>query len=205
MTERSCYYTQVGKGEQTRQAIVERALSEACRVGLGGLSIGLLAKELGMSKSGLFAHFESKENLQLEVLRTASDRFVQMVVSPALKAPRGEPRIRAVFDRWLEWAQAPFLRGCFFASVSTELGDQPGPLREYLLTAQRAWLSVLAELARVAVREGHFRRGLDTEQFAWHFHALTLAYHYFSRLIRDPDAERRARNAFENLLLVCRS
>jgi len=195
----------VSKGEQTRLAILDRALSVASRVGLGGLSIGQLAQQLEMSKSGLFAHFESKENLQLQVLKTARDRFIVLVVAPALAESPGEPRVRAMFERWLEWTKAPFLEGgCIFASASTELGDRPGALRDYLVAAQRDWLGMRAEAARVAVREGHFSKDLDAEQFAWDFHGINLAYHFFSRLIRDPEAESRARQSFDNLIHASR-
>jgi len=196
----------MSKGEQTRTAILDCALSEASRIGLGGLSIGGLARQLDMSKSGLFAHFESKENLQRAVLQSARDRFIVRVIAPALREPRGEPRARAMFDRWLEWTRSPFLEGgCIFCSASTELGSQPGPLKDCLLEAQRDWLGVLSEVARVAVREGQFRADLDTEQFAWDFHSITLAYHYFSRLIQDPDSETRARSSFENLICGARA
>ena len=186
-------------------AILDTALSEASRVGLGGLSIGNLAAALDMSKSGLFAHFDSKENLQLQVLQSARDRFIVKVVAPALQAPRGIPRVRALFERWIEWANLPFLHGgCIFASTSAELAAKPGPLRDYLLSSQRDWLGTIAEVARTAVREGEFREDLDPEQFAWEFHSITLVYHYFHRLIHDPDSEERARKSFENLIRASR-
>ena len=195
----------MNKGEQTRMAILDTALTEASRLGLGGLSIGGLARLLDMSKSGLFAHFDSKENLQLQVLQSARDRFIVKVVAPALQAPRGIPRLEALFDCWLEWAKAPFFEGgCIFVSTSNELAAQPGPLREYLLSSQRDWLGTIGQMARAAQREGHFSQDLDPEQFAWEFHAITLAYHYFSRLIRDPEAENRARNSFQHLIRASR-
>ncbi|MCP3979589.1 MAG: TetR/AcrR family transcriptional regulator [bacterium] len=196
----------MSKGEQTRMAILDTALSECSRVGLGGLSIGNLARLLDMSKSGLFAHFDSKENLQLQVLQNGRDRFVVRVLAPALQAPRGIPRLEALFEHWLEWADSPFLQGgCIFASTSTELAAQPGALRDCLLSAQRDWLGTIAEMARAARREEHFHEELDPEQFAWEFHSMTLAYHYFSRLIRDPEAQSRARNSFQNLIRASRA
>lgn len=196
----------MGKGEQTRVTILDTALSEASRVGLGGLSIGTLASQLDMSKSGLFAHFDSKENLQLQVLQRARDRFIVKVIAPALKAPRGITRMQALFDHWLTWAHSPFLAGgCIFASSSAELAGQPGLLRDYLLSSQRDWLGTIAEVARTAQGEGHFTPETDPEQFAWEFHSITLAYTYFSRLIRDPEAEARARKSFENLIRAARA
>ena len=194
------------KGDTTRATILERAFAAASRLGLEGLTIGALAEDVGLSKSGLFAHFRSKEELQLQVLETAVERFVETVVSPALKEPRGEPRVRTLFERWMEWETAKFQPGgCIFIATANELDDRPGPLRDRLVGYQRDWLDVLATAARIAVEEGHFRTGLDVEQFAYDLYAVILAYHHFSRLLRDPAAEERARRAFEDLLAASRS
>lgn len=193
------------KGEETRAAVLERAFAEATRVGLEGLTIGRLAEEVGLSKSGLFAHFESKEALQLQVLETAAERFIETVVAPALKEPRGEPRVHALFERWMEWETASFQPGgCIFIATAKELDDRPGPVRDRLVAYQVDWLDTLATAARVAVDEGHFRPDLDTEQFAHDLYAVILAYHHFSRLLHDPAAERRARSSFEALLASSR-
>ena len=183
----------MAKGEETREAILDTALALASTGGLEGLSIGTLAQAVGLSKSGLFAHFGSKEELQLAVLRTASDRFVAKVITPALKAPRGEPRIRALFERWLAWEAAAFAGGCPFLAVSNELDDRPGPVRDYLVQSQRDWLDVLANAARIAMAEGHFRADLDPRQFAYEIYSLILAFHQFHRLLREPDTEQRCR------------
>lgn len=189
------------KGEETRAMILDQALASASRLGLEGLTIGILADAVGMSKSGLFAHFESKEELQLQVLETAIGRFVDLVMAPALKAPRGEPRLRALFERWMEWDEADFQPGgCIFISAANELDDRPGPLRDRLVACQGDWLQALATAARIAVDEGHFRGDLDTRQFAYDLYAIILAYHHFSRLLDDPAAEERARASFESLL-----
>jgi AcrR family transcriptional regulator len=195
----------MSKGEETRAAILERAFAEASRVGLEGLTIGSLAEEVGLSKSGLFAHFDSKEALQVQVLETAAERFVETVVSPALKEPRGEPRVRALFEHWMEWETADFQPGgCIFIAVANEMDDRPGPARERLVALQRDWLETLATAARVAVDEGHLRADLDTEQFAYDLYAIILAYHHFSRLLDDPAAEERAWSSFEHLLAANR-
>jgi AcrR family transcriptional regulator len=189
------------KGERTRQAILDRALELATTVGFEGLTIGRLAQDLRLSKSGLFAHFQGKEELLLRVLETARERFVEQVVRPALKAPRGEPRIRLLFERWLAWERSSeFPGGCPFIAAAIELDDRPGPARDYLVQAQRDWMEVLATSARAAVQEGHFREDLDVEQFAYEFHGVTLSYHHVARLLRDPQAETRVRRAFEALL-----
>ena len=195
----------MAKGEATKDAILDRALSMATQTGLEGLTMGTLAKEVNLSKSGLFAHFQSKEQLQLDVLETAIARFVEQVVAPALREPRGEPRVRALFERWLQWEAAKFLPGgCPFLAMANELDDRPGPLRDRLVGCMRDWLQTLATAARIAVSEGHFRADLDTEQFAFNLKANILAYHHFSRLLRDPAAEERARQAFEALLAASR-
>jgi len=193
--------TSVSKGETTRAAILDDALSLASRIGLEGLSIGELAKRTEMSKSGLFAHFSSKENLQVEVLRVAAQRFAEMVVAPAIRKPRGAPRVRALFENWLRWSKADFSPGgCIFIAASTELDDRPGPTRDFLVGAQRDFMATMAKSAQIAVEEGHFRSDLDTEQFAYEMYSIYLSYHHFARLLRSPHAERRARRAFEALL-----
>jgi len=194
------------KGEQTREVILTHALGLATRIGIEGLTIGRLAEDLRMSKSGLFAHFRSKEALQLEMLKLAGARMVDSVVKPALAAPRGEPRVRALFERWLEWEDASFLPGgCPFLAMANELDDRPGPLRDRLVGSMHDWLQTLATAARIAVSEGHFRPDLDPDQFAYDLKANILAYHHFSRLLRDPSAAQRARQAFEALLAASRA
>lgn len=191
----------MSKGATTRGVILDQALAMASTLGLEGLSIGSVAKEVGMSKSGLFAHFRSKEEMQTQVLQTAVDRFIETVVAPALREPRGEPRVRAIFSQWLAWAEASWLPGgCLFIASAIEFDDRPGPLRDFLVAAQRDWLDALATTARIAVEEGHFRADLDTAQFAYELYSIALSYHHFQRLMRDPKAHDRAANAFEDLL-----
>jgi AcrR family transcriptional regulator len=191
----------VSKGAATREAILDTALALASTGGLEALSIGELARKVGLSKSGLFAHFGSKEELQVAVLRTAVERFVAEVISPALREPRGEPRVRALLERWLAWEQASFLPGgCPFLAVSCELDDRPGPVRDFLVQAQRDWLDALATAVRIAVVEGHFAAGVDPDQVAYEFFSGILGYHQLHRLLRDPLAEQRCRQAFEALL-----
>ena len=158
----------MGKGDDRRQLILARAAQTASRLGLEGLTIGQLASDLGLSKSGLFAHFQSKQALQVQTLRHTAELFVDRVVRPALKAPRGERRLRALFERWLAWAEADVLKGgCLFVAAATELDDLDGPARDEL------------------VRQ-------------------LLAYHHARRLLRDPRAGQRARNAFDALVRAAR-
>ncbi len=199
--ERSCYFRNVGKGETTREAILRHAVGLASRVGLSGLSIGRLAQELELSKSGLFAHFHSKEALQIQVLEYGASRFVENVVKLSLAAPRGVPRIQALFDRWLAWSQSdPSSGGCFFVAMVTDLDDRPGPSRDLLVTLQRSWMDFLADVVRSVVREGQFRPDTDPEQFANDMYGVMLAYHHASRLLDDPAAEERARRALAALV-----
>jgi AcrR family transcriptional regulator len=192
------------KGDLTRQSILHKASALASRVGLEGVTIGRLAEELGLSKSGLFAHFRSKEALQEQVLQYASERFIEAVALPAISAPRGEPRVRALFEGWLHWARTGTMRaGCVFVAASTEFDDQPGPVRDRLVRLQKDWLEFMAQAYRLAQAEGHFQAG-DPEQFAQDLHGTLLAYHHAARLLRDPKAESRARAAFEALVLAAR-
>jgi len=195
----------VGKGEVTRQAILERATALASRCGLEGVSIGHLAEDLGLSKSGLFAHFGAKEILQVEILRFAADRFVQAVVRPALAEPRGEPRVRAIFQRWLGWSRSHSVPGgCLFVAAASELDDRPGPARDELVRLQKEWMDSIAICFRSGISEGHFRADADPEQFAHDLYSVMLGYHHAQRLLRDPAADSRARASMEALLAAAR-
>ncbi|MCA1580689.1 MAG: TetR/AcrR family transcriptional regulator [Acidobacteria bacterium] len=196
----------MGKGEQTRDAILDHAMRLASKVGLAGLSIGRLAADLEMSKSGLFAHFQSKETLQVQVLDRAGALFAATVVRPALAAPRGERRLRALFERWLDWTKTAGLPGgCLFVTAAVELDDRPGPVRDRLVALQKEWLDVIARVARTGIPEGHFAGNLDPDQLAHDLYAVMLGYHHAARLLRDPRAADRARAGFESLLTATRA
>ncbi len=191
----------MSKGEQTRQEIVERALALSGEVGLEGLSLGVLAAGMNLSKSGLFAHFKSKEALQLAVLERAIDDFIEEVVLPALKISRGEPRVRKLFDLYLQWIHGHGGRGsCFFMALTHEYDDRPGPIRDRLVQSQRDWYDTLARAARTAVEEGHFRADLDLDQFAYEMVGIGMVYQQVAKLLENPRAEERARSAFETLM-----
>jgi AcrR family transcriptional regulator len=196
----------MGKGERTRDAILERALRLASEVGLEGVTIGRLASDLDLSKSGLFAHFASKDELQVKTLERAAARFGETVVRPALATARGEPRVRALFERWLRWPKlVPQPGGCVFVQAAVELDDRPGPARDLLVRLQREWLDVLAQAARTAQAEGHFRGDLDPDQLAFEIYGIMLVCHHQTRLLRDRRAEERARVAFERLVADARA
>jgi len=194
------------KGERTRDAILGHALALATRIGVEGVTIGRLATDLKMSKSGLFAHFRSKEALQIEMLRMAAGRMIESVVKPVLAVPRGEPRVRALFERWLAWEQSPGLPGgCPFMGASFELDDRPGPVRDFVVQNLRDWIDTIAGAARIAVQEGHFRADLDCEQFAQECQGIGLGFVHASRLMRDPRARARADRAFDALVQAARA
>jgi len=194
----------VSKGEQTRQEIVERALALSGEVGLERLSLGVLATGMKLSKSVLFAHFKSKEALQLAVLEQAIDDFIEEVVLPALKGPRGEPRVRRLFDLYLQWIHGHGRRGtCFFMALTHEYDDRPGPIRDRLVQSQRDWYDTLARAARTAVEEGHFRADLDLDQFAYETVGIGMVHQQVSKLLENPRAQERAESAFETLLARC--
>lgn len=182
------------------------ALSLATELGLEGVTIGKLAEHVGMSKSGLFAHFSSKENLQVAILDEAVARFVAVVVAPALKKPRGEPRLRALLENWIAWSKADFLPGgCIFVVAGVELDDRPGPARDRLVAAQKDWLGTIAGAARIAIDERHFRKDLDTEQIAYELFSIAYGYHFLRRIGDAGRAERRARAAIERILADARA
>jgi len=187
------------KGQDTKERILGQALDLVSTLGIEGLSIGELAKATEMSKSGLFAHFSSKEDLQLEVLRTGTTHFIETVVSPALREPRGEPRVRALFERWLAW-ETLRAGGCPFIAAAFELDDRPGRLRDVLETTQRQWIDTLATAILIGMDEGHFHSDIDADQLVYEIYGVFMAFHLYHRLLRDPDARRRATDALDYLL-----
>jgi AcrR family transcriptional regulator len=195
----------VSKGAATRDAVLGHALALASEVGLEGVTIGTLAERAKMSKSGLFAHFDSKEALQIAVLDEAMSRFVEAVVAPALRKKRGEPRLRALLENWFVWAKADFMPGgCVFVASIAELDDRPGPVRDRLAASQRDWLETLAGAVRIAIDEGHFRADVDPEQLAQEL--LTLAYgtQLISRLLQDSQSQARLQKSIERVIASAR-
>jgi AcrR family transcriptional regulator len=180
--------------------VIDEALRQAVELGLEGISLGGLAESLKLSKSGLFAHFRSKEALQLAVLDEASDRFRRRVVEPALGEPRGEPRLRALFERWLDWiAGEPCMNGCVFAVASQEYDDRPGPVRDRLVEVQNAWHELLARVATDLPKDGkapvEFGR-----QVAFEFVGIGLSFQLHNKLMNRRDSRLRAEESLERLL-----
>ena len=193
--------TPATKGEQTRAAILDQALQIASRLGLEGLTIGSLADATGMSKSGLFAHFGSREDLQLAVLEHAAQLYGNRVLLPALKIARGLPRLRALFAQWLEWTLASGLPGgCIMISAAAEYDDRPGPIRDAVIANQNRGRAISEKAVRLAIEEGHLRPDTDPEQIAFELLAIVLASHNYRRLLGDKEARKRALVAFEQLI-----
>jgi AcrR family transcriptional regulator len=189
------------KGEQTRRTILSHALGIVSNVGYEGLSIGVLAEATQLSKSGLFAHFKSKEALQLGVVQEVINQFTLRVVQPALASPRGEPRVRVLFDKKLEWIRGEELSGCLLQKASLEYQNRIGhPVRERRVKALQDWLELVARCTQNGIDEGHFRADLDTQQFAYEFDGITMMYEQTQGLMRDRSAGKRAHTAFESLL-----
>lgn len=191
----------MGKGEQTRQTILDEAFSLASCIGVGGLSIGVLAERTKMSKSGLFAHFGSKEELQLAVLRESQRRFGEVVLRPALRQPRGLARLRAMLVNWLDWTRSANLPGgCVINAAAAEFDDQPGALRDEVRNALLALRRSLGEIVAKAIETGELRPDTDIEQFVFELNGIYQATQQNRRLFNDPDADRRALAAFDRLV-----
>ena len=189
----------MNKGEQTKQAILETGINMAIQRGLEGVSIGALSKAMNMSKSGLFAHFNSKENLQLEILEYAGQVFSENVLIPTLRIQAGIPRIRALVDNWIDWTSRLW-GGCIFVMASNEFSDRPGKVRDYLLGQQEEWLESLRRLALSAVKAGEFREETDVAQFAFDLYSLLLGFHLYYKLLQNGETEKRHKGALERLL-----
>jgi AcrR family transcriptional regulator len=188
------------KGQQTKAVIIDAALNLAAQIGLEGLSIGALAEVTQMSKSGVFAHFGSREELQISVVREYHTRFEQEVFYPALKAERGLPRLRALFANWMKRTSAEIDSGCIYISGAVEFDDRPGPVRDALADSVNTWLAAVYRAVVQAKAEGHLRGDADEKQIAFEIHALILALHYEARFLRSPDSLARANTGFNNIL-----
>jgi len=193
------------KGQQTRATILDAALGLASHMGLEGLSIGALAEVTQMSKSGVFAHFGSREELQISVIREYHARFEEEVFFPAVREPRGLPRLHALFERWIRRVSVELDSGCIYISGAVEFDDRPGPVRDALAEMVRAWHAALERAIRIAVDEGHLRADTDAAQMLYEMHGLILALHHDARFLRQAGVLDRARAGFERLISHYRS
>jgi AcrR family transcriptional regulator len=188
------------KGERTRAAILDAALRLVSKAGLDGLTIGTLAEATGMSKSGLFAHFGSREELLLAVLAHGQAQFSEVVFQPAMAKPRGLPRLRAMFVHWLDWTESAELPGgCPMIGGASEFDDRPGPVRDMLAGGQRTWIETLKRALRQAIDEGQLAASTDPEQIAFEMFGIALVVHHHRRLLGYPKARSRALTALDSL------
>ena len=188
------------KGQQTKQSIVDAALGLAAQIGLEGLSIGALAEVTHMSKSGVFAHFGSREELQISVIREYYAKFADEVFFPAMDQARGLPRVQALFSNWMTRVAVEIQSGCIFISGAVEFDDRPGPVRDALASSVKAWLNAMYRAVVQAKSEGHLNADADEEQMAFEIHGLILAAHYEARFLKNPGATGRAETGFNNIL-----
>lgn len=191
----------MGKGEETKSMILDRAVQIASVHGLEGLTIGTLAEELGMSKSGLFAKFSSKENLQIDVLRKGSELFRRFVLYPTLKTKPGIARIRNAFFSWLMWSNRSDLPGgCLFLASSSEFDDKPGVVRDHLRKIQLSWHSSLKQFVEEAKQKGELDSKTNVEHMVQEIWGLVLSFHFYNRLLEDKQAEKRTKQCFNDLI-----
>jgi AcrR family transcriptional regulator len=188
------------KGQATRAAILDAALGLASHMGLEGLSIGALAEVMQMSKSGVFAHFGSREELQISVIREYHARFEEEVFFPAIAQARGLPRLRALFERWIRRVSVELDSGCIYISGAVEFDDRPGPVRDALAEMVRAWHAALERAIRIAIEAGELKPDTDAHQMLFEMHGLILALHHDARFLRNPGTLDRARAGFERVL-----
>ena len=188
------------KGRQTKAAIVNAALGLASQIGLEGLSIGALAEVTGMSKSGVFAHFGSREELQISVIREYHDQFESEVFYPALSCARGLPRLQSLFDNWMQRSTTEIDSGCIYISGAVEFDDRPGSVRDALASSVNTWQNALQRSVAQAQVEKHLTAKADPLQVAFEIHGLILALHYEARFLRNPGAADRARKGFSEIV-----
>jgi len=188
------------KGELTRAAILDVALDIASRNGLEGLTIGLLADKMNMSKSGVFAHFGSREDLQIEVVKLYHHHFEQEVFYPSMKEPRGLPRLQAMFARWVKRVSVEIASGCIYISGAVEYDDRPGAIREELAGMVRTWKNALRRCVVQTIEMGHLSSETDPDQLVFEMYGLILALHHDARFLKLPGSVNRAEVGFERLI-----
>ena len=188
------------KGQQTKAAIVDAALGLATQIGLEGLSIGAIAEVMQMSKSGVFAHFGSREELQISVVREYHARFEEEVFFPAMQQQRGIPRLRAMFNNWMQRTSIEIDSGCIYISGAVEFDDRSGPVRDALAGSVRTWLAAMDRAVVQAKEAGHLHADADEHQVAFEIHGLILALHYEARFLKSPGSVARAHRGFDHVL-----
>lgn len=193
--------TELTKAGLTHASIVDAGIAMAQEAGLESLTIGTVADRAGLSKSGVFSRVGSREDLQIAVLREYARRMTERALLPALRAPRGLPRLRAIFGGWLDWLRDEKAgASCLFISGAVEYDDRPGPVRDEVFSSLSEWRRQLARTVRQSIDEGHLRPDVDPEQVAFEMSSIILGVHNDVRLFRDTRAFARARAAFDRLV-----
>lgn len=191
----------MNQGPRTRERILGRGLALMSQSGLSGVTLGVLADQVGMSKSGLFAHFKSKDEVQIELLEYTAQFLRAHIIEPAMKEPEGLPQLRTLVRKWFGWAPRSGLPGgCPVAAGMFEFDDIESPVRDKIAALHGQWHTLLCSLVHRAAELGHLNPHIDVEQFVWQLSGIYLAHHVSQRFVRSPDANRRAAAAFEALL-----
>lgn len=190
----------MAKGQQTKTNIIDTALHIVTHHGLESLSIGGLAEATSMSKSGVFAHFGSREDLQMEVLKLYHYRFEQEVFFPSMKEPRGIQRLQSMFARWVKRVSVEIASGCIYISGAVEYDDRPGPIRDSLVAMVRAWQGALLRCVEQSIATGDLKADTDAQQLVYEMYGLILALHHDARFLRVPGSIERAQAGFVRLL-----
>lgn len=186
--------------ESTKDKIIKTAFEFTSKFGLESLTIGELAKAVGMSKSGLFGHFKSKEKLQMMVLDFSAENFVHKVIEPAIKKPRGIARLEKMLEGWVQWSTSTHSGGCPFVTAAVEFDDRPGKIRDRIQFFLKQMMESYARGAKIAVEEGELRPDTDVAQFAYELYSLMIGYHVYSRLLGDKSSKDKLMTGFQGLI-----
>lgn len=190
----------MSKGIDTKETILKAALDLTSKFGLESLSIGELAKSVGMSKSGLFGHFKSKEKLQIMVMDYAAENFTKQVILPAIKEPRGLPRLEGIMKRWKVWSGNYMAGGCPFLSSIVEFDDRPGKIRDHIKLLQGIMINTFERSIQISKDEGHIKKSVNVKQIAYEFYSNMIGYHIYSRLLTDEDSSQMFNVAYGRML-----
>lgn len=191
----------MGKHSVSRERILQEGVALMSQQGLAGVTLSHLAEAAGMSKSGVFAHFRSREEVQIGLLERTRQFAAPLIVEPAMAEPEGLPRLESLVSNWFGWAQRAGLPGgCPVAAGMFELDDAEGPVRDKLLLMENEWRQLLMQVTQQAIDLGHLRADVDARQFVWELCGIYLNHHVTRRFLRNTDADDRAQAAFQSLV-----
>jgi AcrR family transcriptional regulator len=190
------------KGSATKSAILQAALEIASKSGLEGITIGHLAESVGMSKSGVFAHFGSREELQIEVIRKYYEHFSQIVFVPALTKAKGLPRLRHMIEAWLKMSVGEDTSSCFFIAGAAEFDDRPGIVRDELVRSVEDWRSALLRAIKESVTAGHLKKSTSAQEMLFQLYSIVLGAHHDSRFLQNPKSLALANKLIKNVFIT---